>query len=243
MKTLFITIICLICVTFEAAAQEMSPTPAPEKKINQRPETTPAEPFDQASIEVMGKQCVRLETGVGIIDIELFPESAPETVRNFLNLVAGKIYDSTKFTRVVPDFVVQGGNIGSREIKTFEMLQRARRTIPDEPNLIKHERGIVSMARPDTPNGATSHFFILVGESRHLDGTFAAFGRVTSGMEFVEKMNKMPVEGDKPVNPVSLNRALIIKCQDQSKDQAASAFPENKRFINVLMKRTIRHED
>jgi peptidyl-prolyl cis-trans isomerase B (cyclophilin B) len=68
------------------------------------------------------------------------------------------------------------------------------------------------MARSDTPNSATTHFFILVGDSRHLDGTFAAFGRVTSGMDVVDGINKMPVEGDKPTKPVRLKRAVVAPC-------------------------------
>lgn len=190
-----------------------SPTPNPVKKTNQRPASqAPAEPFDNADVKTMASKCVTLETEAGNIELEFFPESAPETVRNFLNLVAIKFYDTTVFSRIVPNFVVQGGNFSTRQEKTVEMYERSKRSLQDEPNLIKHERGIVSMARGEEANSASTHFFILVNEARHLDGTFAAFGRVTKGMEIVDAINKMPVENEKPSKPVRLLKAMISQC-------------------------------
>jgi len=136
-------------------------------------------------------------------------------VRSFLNLAATGAFDTTTFSRVVPGFIVQGGNLGTREKLTNELAERANKNVPDEPNQIKHERGIISMARADTPNSATTNFFILVGEARHLDGTFAAFGRVTRGMEVVEAINKMPVEAEKPTKPVRIKRATVAVCLPQ----------------------------
>jgi peptidyl-prolyl cis-trans isomerase B (cyclophilin B) len=95
---------------------------------------------------------------------------------------------------------------------TPEFDKRARRTIHDEPNQIKHERGVVSMARSGEPNSASTHFFILLSEARTLDGKFAAFGRVIKGMETVEAINKMPVEAEKPAKPVRINRATVAPC-------------------------------
>ncbi|HEX8398711.1 MAG TPA: peptidylprolyl isomerase [Pyrinomonadaceae bacterium] len=210
LKSFILIVICLIPFVSGTFAQQ------PTKKANARPAAAPkpasAEPFDKASIQKMAEQCVKLETEAGIIEIALLPETAPETVRNFLNLAATGAFDTTTFSRVVPGFVVQGGNLSTREKMTPELDKRSRRTIADEPNSVKHERGVVSMARPDTPNSATTHFFILVGDSRHLDGTFAAFGRVTSGMDVVDSINKMPVEGDKPTKPVKLKRAAVVPC-------------------------------
>ncbi len=210
-------------------AQEVSPetkiksvTSGNSKKSNQRPvikaskTTVESVPFEKASVETMGMQCVKFETEAGVIELEMFPESAPEAVRNFLNLSAAGNYNSTTFSRVVPGFIVQGGDLATREKITPELDKRSRRTIPDEPNLIKHERGILSMARSDAPNSATTNFFILVGQARHLDGTFAAFGRVTRGMEVVDAINKMPIEGDKPKKPVRLTRATVARCPLQT---------------------------
>jgi peptidyl-prolyl cis-trans isomerase B (cyclophilin B) len=187
------------------------------KKANARPEDkSPKEKFDDATVAEMALQCVQLKTEKGDILIEFFPESAPETVRNFLNLTALGAFDTTTFNRVVPGFIIQGGSISTRENRTYELVDRARRKIPDEPSLIKHERGIVSMARGEEPNTASSNFFILVGTGGHLDGKFAAFGRVVSGMELVEAINKMPVTSEKPESPVRINRAIVAACTPQN---------------------------
>lgn len=192
---------------------------AEAKKINERPAaqvTAKPEPFDGASVEKMAAQCVRLETEAGVIEIEMLAETAPETARNFLNLAATGALDTTTFNRVVKDFVVQGGSLGTSQKWGLELSQRARRTIPDEPNMVKHVRGIVSMARSDKPNSATTSFFILVNDSPHLDNIFAAFGRVVRGMEVVDAMNKAPLGGDKmetPEKPVRITRAVVKECR------------------------------
>lgn len=212
-----IILIALLFFVSIANAQETASTPA--KKTNQRPKAqTSAEPFDSADVKKMSEQCVKLETEAGNIELEMFPESAPETVRNFLNLVSTKFYDTTLFSRVVPDFVVQGGNFFTRLQKPTELYERSKQNLQDEPNLIKHERGIVSMARGDEPNSASTHFFILVGEAKHLDGKFAAFGRVTKGMEVVDAINKMPVQDQKPVKPVRLLKATVVTCPVKTED-------------------------
>jgi peptidyl-prolyl cis-trans isomerase B (cyclophilin B) len=84
--------------------------------------------------------------------------------------------------------------------------------LPDEPGLIAHVRGIVSMARTDEANSATTHFFILVGDGRHLDSKFAAFGRVRKGIEVADAINQAPAEMEKPEKPVRINRAGVSPC-------------------------------
>ena len=160
----------------------------------------------------MAAQCVTLETEVGAIQIEMMPEVAPESVRNFLNLAATGAFDTTTFSRVVKDFVIQGGNLATSEKWGAELAKRASRKIPDEPGLVKHVRGIVSMARPDEPNSASTHFFILVGNGSHLDGKFSAFGRVAKGIEVADAINNAPVDGEKPVKPVRITRAFVAPC-------------------------------
>lgn len=198
-------------------------SPASDKKepakINSRPTPTPAaEPYDNADVKTMASKCVRFSTEAGDIELELYPESAPETVRNFLNLTATGVYDTTTFGRVVPGFVVQGGSPWTREGGvSMEMGRRARRPVPDEPNRILHERGVVSMARTDEPNSATTHFFILMDSAPTLDGKFAAFGRVIKGMDVVDSINKMPVDGDKPLKPVRISKATVFVCSGDPK--------------------------
>ncbi len=210
----------VICVSVFAQEKPTdTETKKPVKKANQRPATPTvrADPFDKATVEAMAAQCVTFDTEAGAIEMEMFPESAPESVRSFLNLAAAGVFDTTTFSRIVPNFIVQGGDIWTRTKMTAELDKRARRTLPDEPNQIKHERGILSMARSDTPNSATTNFFILLSSAPHLDGSFAAFGRVTKGMEVVEAINKMPVENEKPKTPVRLKKATVVPCVVQEK--------------------------
>lgn len=220
-KCALVSLLCVSWLASSARAQQpdaqqpaaqTKQEPPPAKK-NARPEAeAAAEPFDKATVEEMSKQCVTLDTEAGQIVVEMLAEAAPETVRNFLNLSATGAYDTTTFNRVVRGFVVQGGNLSTREKLTPELARRASRTVVDEPNAVKHVRGVVSMARSDKPNSATTHFFILVGDAPHLDGTFAAFGRVARGMEAVDAMNNAETDGEKPKHPVRLNRATVAPC-------------------------------
>jgi peptidyl-prolyl cis-trans isomerase B (cyclophilin B) len=228
--SLLSALVCLCASSSPARAQEPAATPqqktdaaqrsvnaAEAKKSNERPVTAVVkpEPFDGASVEKMAAQCVTLETEAGAIEMEMLAETAPESVRNFLNLAATGAFDTTTFSRVVKDFVVQGGNLGTSQRWGAELSQRARRTIPDEPNAVKHVRGIVSMARSDKPNSASTNFFILVSDSPHLDNKFAAFARVVRGMEVVDAMNKATLGGERgetPEKPVRIARAIVKQC-------------------------------
>lgn len=203
------------------ATPQPTATPAEPAKTNARPAPpAAAEPYDKADIKTMAAKCVRFETEAGDIEAEMYPESAPETVRNFLNLVATGLLDTTTFSRVVPGFVVQGGNIWTRiGGVSLALGARARRTIPDEPNKILHERGVLSMARADEPNTATTNFFILVSSGSHLDGKFAAFGRVLKGIEVADAINKAPVTEEKPEKPVRIKKASIQACPAPSGQQ------------------------
>ncbi len=108
--------------------------------------------------------------------------------------------------------MIQGGNLSTSEKWGVELSKRAARKLPDEPGLVKHERGIVSMARGDEPNSASTHFFILVGDGPHLNGKFAAFGRVRQGLAVADAINGAQTDGDKPLKPVRINRAIVIPC-------------------------------
>ena len=208
-------LVAIAVVTVTAQATPNGPVSAP-KKANVRaaePAAPAAEPFDDAPIEKMIGQCVTLETELGSIEIAMMPEVAPESVRNFLNLSATGALDTTTFTRTVKDFVIQGGNLSTSEKWNAELARRMARKIPDEPGIIKHVRGIVSMARTDEPNSATTHFFILVGTGSHLDGKFSAFGTVTKGIEVADQINQAPADGEKPQKPVRINRAVVAPCK------------------------------
>jgi cyclophilin family peptidyl-prolyl cis-trans isomerase len=215
-KSIFVLISTLVFVA-PAGAQEPKNTDAPADppKKNARPVDITAhapEPFDGASVEKMGQQCVTLQTEAGNIMIEMLPESAPENVRNFLNLAAVGALDTTTFSRIVKDFVIQGGNLSTSEKWGIDLMKRMAHKLPDEPSLIKHVRGVVSMARPNEPNSASTSFFILVRNGSNLDGKFSAFGTVTSGMEVVDAINHAPTEGEKPSKPVHITRAIVVAC-------------------------------
>jgi peptidyl-prolyl cis-trans isomerase B (cyclophilin B) len=212
-------VIAIICVTLGAtlaSAQNPAPNPETLKKANTRPpaDVTVArsDPFDGATVEKM-TQCVTLDTEGGSIVIKMLPAAAPETARSFLNLAATGALDTTTFSRVVKGFVIQGGNLSTGEKWSAELAERMSRHLPDEPSGVKHVRGIVSMARGEEPNSATTHFFILVGDGPHLDGTFAAFGRVITGIEVADAINRAPAENEKPVVPVRITHAAVGQCQ------------------------------
>lgn len=223
----FLTIAIAVLIPLFALARNYAPAnrqgeqkqSTEPKKANARAtpdkaaETKHSEPFDNASPLEMSSQCVTLQTTVGDIGIEIEGKAAPETARNFLNLSATGAYDETTFSRVVPKFVIQGGNLATGQKWTTERAARAAKTVPDEPNYIKHVRGVVSLARPDEPNRGSTHFFILVDDAPALDGKFAAFGKVTSGMEVVDAINAAPVEGEKPVNPVVVKHVTVGQCK------------------------------
>lgn len=214
MKRILVIVVVLVGM-MSVRAQSNAPV-EPPKKANARAATEAApaaEPFDGASVEKMAGQCVTLETELGRIEIAMMPEVAPEAVRNFLNLSATGALDTTTFSRVVKGFVIQGGNLSTSQKWSAELARRMTRRLPDEPGIVKHVRGIVSMARTDEANSATTHFFILVGEGPHLDSKFSAFGTVTKGIEVADAINQAPVEGEKPEKPVKINRAIVVPCK------------------------------
>ena len=210
--------VLLILAAAVAISPAQNPAPGTDtfKKANARPTASPtpkADPFVGASIELMAGQCVTLDTEQGAIVIEMLPNKAPETVRSFLNLTASGALDTTTFSRIVKGFVVQGGNLSTSEKWGAELSARMRRAVPDEPSDVKHVRGIVSMARGDEPNSATTHFFILVGDGPHLDGKFAAFGRVLRGMEVADAINRAEADSEKPISPVRISRGSVSRCE------------------------------
>jgi peptidyl-prolyl cis-trans isomerase B (cyclophilin B) len=211
-----IGVIAFVDSAIAQAPKNSEPQTDAAKKANARPAeavVTKPEPFDGASVEKMAGHCVTLETEAGAIEIEMLADSAPENARSFLNLSATGALDTTTFSRVVKDFVIQGGNLSTSEKWGLELSRRMARKLPDEPGLIKHERGIVSMARPEEPNSASTHFFILVGPGHHLDGKFSAFGRVIKGIEVADTINHADLDGDKPNKPVRINRAVVAPCK------------------------------
>ena len=215
LPTLFLIAVILMMSALLTPAQNPTPSTDALKKANSRPadaRPAQADPFDGASVEKMTGQCVTLDTESGLIVIEMLPRAAPETARSFLNLAASGALDTTTFSRVVRDFVIQGGNLSTSEKWNLDLAKRMAHHLPDEPSDVRHVRGVVSMARAEEPSSATTHFFILVGDGPHLDGKFAAFGRVVRGIEVAVAINHAPVEGETPLTPVRIKLATVAPC-------------------------------
>ena len=122
------------------------------------------------------------------IRIELYPDIAPITVENFVKLVDSGFYKDIKFHRCIRDFMVQGGDPTGTGSGGPGWRIKGEFASNGVKNDLKHTRGVVSMARTMDPNSAGSQFFIMVDDAPHLDGEYAAFGKVTEGMEFVDKI-------------------------------------------------------
>ncbi|MCO5252312.1 MAG: peptidylprolyl isomerase [Candidatus Kapabacteria bacterium] len=145
-------------------------------------------------------------TELGKIVIELMPDVAPLHVKNFDSLVAAKAYDGTAFHRVIPNFMIQGGdpNSKSKPRNTWGMGDPSQARVKAEFNSVKHERGIVSMARSNDPNSASSQFFIMHGNSPHLDGKYTAFGKTVSGLDVVDKVVAAKRNGESPIDKIEM---------------------------------------
>ena len=138
---------------------------------------------------------ITMEDG-GVIDIELDKQSAPITCENFEKLVKSGFYDGLTFHRVIPGFMIQGG------------CEFAANGVA---NPIKHTRGVVSMARAADPNSAGSQFFIMHKDAPHLDGQYAAFGKVVAGMDVVDRIAAVRTDwNDKPATPVRMKSVVLI---------------------------------
>lgn len=153
---------------------------------------------------------IEMENG-GKIEIELYPEVAPETVANFEKLVKEGFYDGLIFHRVIKGFMIQGGDPlgngmgGSKEKIKGEFKANGFN------NTLKHERGVISMARSYDPNSASSQFFIMHENAPHLDGQYAAFGRVVSGMETVDEIANIPTDySDRPKIAMRMKKVSIV---------------------------------
>jgi peptidyl-prolyl cis-trans isomerase B (cyclophilin B) len=138
------------------------------------------------------------------------PDWAPETVRNFLKLASTGWYNATAFHRLVKGFVVQGGMGDTRAGGAGHPADRWVRPIKGEfRSDVKHVRGIVSMARDDNPDSATTSFFLMLGAATNLDGKYAAFGRVVDGIEVLDAFEKEEVDGETPKRRLELIEVTI----------------------------------
>jgi peptidyl-prolyl cis-trans isomerase B (cyclophilin B) len=172
---------------------------------------TPLEPFVSATATDMDGYRAVVETSKGAFTLEFIAGKAPETVRNFLRLATAGVYDNTLVHRVVPNFVIQTGAPAFRGSPLTVAQQRLIHNLPPEFNDTPNAPGVVSMAHGDDPGSGQTSFFVCTGECRSLDGKFTAFARVASGMEIVKAIEAVPVDGEKPREPVTVLKIRVEK--------------------------------
>ena len=154
---------------------------------------------------------IEMENGAKI-EIELYPDVAPITVKNFEKLVSEGFYDGLTFHRVIPGFMIQGGDPLGNGLGGAEKKIKGEFAINGfKQNTLKHTRGVLSMARAFDPNSASSQFFIMHADAPHLDGSYAAFGKVVSGIEVVDEIAAIPTDySDRPKIAVRIKKAYIV---------------------------------
>jgi peptidylprolyl isomerase len=167
------------------------------------------EPFVDATVEEL-RRTVTMKTTLGTLKIQMEPDWAPNHVRNFLKLASTGWLNGTGFHRVVRGFVSQGGMGNTREKVTAHPADRWVRPLQGEFRKdVKHERGVVSMARSDEPDSATTSFFLMLGPAPHLDGEYSAFGRVVEGLEVLDAFEKEEVDGETPKRRLEVIEARV----------------------------------
>ena len=154
---------------------------------------------------------IEMEDG-GVIRLELYPDIAPITVDNFVSLVKKGFYDGLIFHRVISGFMIQGGDPKGTGMGSPGYTIKGEFRANGVVNNIKHERGVISMARSMMPDSAGSQFFIMHADAPHLDGQYAAFGRVIEGIEEVDKIAAARTSrGDRPVTDQRMKKVTVTE--------------------------------
>lgn len=145
------------------------------------------------------------------MEAELYPDVAPITVENFVNLIKEKFFDGIIFHRVIKDFMIQGGDPTGTGMGGSEKKIKGEFLSNGVVNELKHTRGVLSMARTMDPNSASSQFFIMHQDAPHLDGQYAAFGKITKGIEVVDEIASVRTDfRDKPFEPQTIKTIELI---------------------------------
>lgn len=151
-----------------------------------------------------------ITTNQGVIKAELYQDLAPETVNNFATLANSGFYDGVIFHRVISGFMIQGGDPDGRGTGGPGYNIKGEFAVNGHKNLLRHDRGVLSMARTNDVNGAGSQFFIMHADSPHLDGNYAAFGKVVEGLDVVDKIAAVTTAaGDVPTEPMIIENITV----------------------------------
>lgn len=209
----------LMGILVAGCAKDVEPeaaTPEPTTSNTDKPEPPALEPLKEAPED--GDDVAVLETEKGRIVVMFYPDRAPKTVENFKSLVSSGFYDGTRFHRCISGFMVQGGDPKSKDMAlsaewgTGGQVENGQdKNIMAEFNDIKHVRGVLSMARGQDPNSASSQFFIMHAVAPSLDGQYTAFGKVVEGMEVVDEIVKTGSPNPNDNGKVEPKEAIVLK--------------------------------
>ncbi len=154
---------------------------------------------------------IEMESG-GIIKLELYPDMAPITVENFVSLVKEGFYDGLIFHRVISGFMIQGGDPMGTGMGGSSKKIKGEFAVNGVNNPLSHERGVISMARSQMFDSASSQFFICHADAAFLDGQYAAFGKVTDGIEVVDEIASIPTDPmDRPMIPQTIKTITVVE--------------------------------
>ena len=210
--TVFARVVDGLEIVQQISAVDADAEGRPRSRVDVRAVTirdTPPEPFVKESPAELGRYRAIVETKLGALELEMLPDKAPETVRQFLRVAHAGIYDNMLVHRVAPGFVVQTGAINSRQTPLTPAQTRMVRTQAPEFTDTPNEFGIVSMARGDDPASATTSFFICIGQCRTLDGKYTVFARLTGGADVLDRIASVPVDRETPLKPVLVTRVRV----------------------------------
>jgi peptidyl-prolyl cis-trans isomerase B (cyclophilin B) len=169
--------------------------------------------FTKEEIKKMAETRAVIETKFGNIELKFFPDVAPNHVNNFIELAKKGFYDGTTFHRVIPGFMIQGGDPNSKNPdRSTHGMGGPGYTLKAEFNDRPHKRGTLSMARAANPDSAGSQFFICVADAPFLNGQYTVFGEVVSGMEVVDKIVSQPRDRrDNPIDRIEMKVRILDK--------------------------------
>lgn len=219
MKKILCIILALVMCSFLAACADTEKSGSDEN--SKLPETTEKDtPTDGADSE-SGTDPVHVEMSVkdfGVIQLELYPDIAPITVENFVSLANKGFYDGLTFHRIVSGFMIQGGDPKGNGTGGSEEEIKGEFSANGVENPLSHTRGVISMARSNDYDSASSQFFIMHADNKNLDGQYAAFGKVIEGMDVVDKIASVKVEyasagsreKSSPVEPVYIEYVKVV---------------------------------
>ena len=195
--------LALALLAFVACTTATPPAPAPERA----PAATPPPPSTSS------RPVVELQTTAGTITLELYRDVAPNHVRNFIDLAKSGFYDGTNFHRVIPGFMIQGGDPNTKNPDREQWGRGgSEKTLQPEFSTLPHERGTLSMARAQDPASARSQFFICVADAPFLNGQYTVFGKVLSGMDVADTIvNAARDSRDQPNEPTVITRAVVVR--------------------------------